>query len=382
VALQTTGQLAEAFAAAEEAAEAAMVCGSGAQQAAALSLRCCLAAWTGDTQAAGAAAAAAAERLPRPARGPLAVLAARALAEARLTMGDAHGCVAVATPMIAAQPDADGGPWAPVGWHEPGAWYELLTRAELAEGHLAAAARWAAAAADAARHPSVPGHTGLARLARAQAITPIDVRAGYELAVAACDALSAAGMVVDAARATLAAAVALAACGDTDQAFAEAGAAQSVFQSCGATSFARSAAALRRRIAARGARGSNHNGAAANRLRRSGSPGSRSPGNGSPGIESSGNGAPGNGSAGYGSPGYGAAGYSSAGNGAVPAQTLTRRQQQVAALLSQGMTNRRIAQQLHVTDKTVEMHLSNIFAKLGVSSRTEAAAALIRADRT
>jgi DNA-binding NarL/FixJ family response regulator len=31
-----------------------------------------------------------------------------------------------------------------------------------------------------------------------------------------------------------------------------------------------------------------------------------------------------------------------------------------------------------VTDKTVEMHLSNIFAKLGVSTRTETAAAVIR----
>jgi DNA-binding NarL/FixJ family response regulator len=31
-----------------------------------------------------------------------------------------------------------------------------------------------------------------------------------------------------------------------------------------------------------------------------------------------------------------------------------------------------------VTDKTIEMHLSNIFAKLGVSSRIETAAAVIR----
>jgi DNA-binding NarL/FixJ family response regulator len=34
-----------------------------------------------------------------------------------------------------------------------------------------------------------------------------------------------------------------------------------------------------------------------------------------------------------------------------------------------------------VTDKTIEMHLSNIFAKLRVSSRTEATAAIIRAGR-
>jgi len=35
-----------------------------------------------------------------------------------------------------------------------------------------------------------------------------------------------------------------------------------------------------------------------------------------------------------------------------------------------------------VTDKTIEMHLANIFAKLGVSTRTQAAATLIRAERT
>ncbi|WTY84591.1 helix-turn-helix transcriptional regulator [Micromonospora sp. NBC_01405] len=48
---------------------------------------------------------------------------------------------------------------------------------------------------------------------------------------------------------------------------------------------------------------------------------------------------------------------------------LTRREGQVAVLVSQGLTNRRVAQELFVTEKTVEMHLSNIFAKLGVSSR-------------
>jgi DNA-binding NarL/FixJ family response regulator len=61
---------------------------------------------------------------------------------------------------------------------------------------------------------------------------------------------------------------------------------------------------------------------------------------------------------------------------------LTRREQQVAFLVSHGLTNRGIAERLHVTDKTVEMHLSNIFAKLGVSTRTEAAAILIRAGKT
>jgi DNA-binding NarL/FixJ family response regulator len=52
--------------------------------------------------------------------------------------------------------------------------------------------------------------------------------------------------------------------------------------------------------------------------------------------------------------------------------TLTRREQQVASLVSQDLTNRRMAQRLHVTENTIEMHQSNIFAKLGVSTRAEA----------
>jgi DNA-binding NarL/FixJ family response regulator len=54
-------------------------------------------------------------------------------------------------------------------------------------------------------------------------------------------------------------------------------------------------------------------------------------------------------------------------------KALTRREQQVAALVSDGLTNRQIANQLFVTEKTVEMHLANIFIKLGVSSRVAVA---------
>ena len=54
---------------------------------------------------------------------------------------------------------------------------------------------------------------------------------------------------------------------------------------------------------------------------------------------------------------------------------LSDRERQVAELVSDGLTNRRIAQRLFVTVKTVEMHLSNIFAKLGASSRVEVAGA-------
>jgi predicted ATPase/DNA-binding CsgD family transcriptional regulator len=49
--------------------------------------------------------------------------------------------------------------------------------------------------------------------------------------------------------------------------------------------------------------------------------------------------------------------------------TLTQREQQVATLVCEGLTNRQIASRLFVTDKTVEMHLSKVFAKLNVANR-------------
>ncbi|MFC5684717.1 helix-turn-helix transcriptional regulator [Amycolatopsis mediterranei] len=48
---------------------------------------------------------------------------------------------------------------------------------------------------------------------------------------------------------------------------------------------------------------------------------------------------------------------------------LTDREQQVARLVGDGMTNREIAAALYVTEKTVEMHLSNVFGKLEVRNR-------------
>ena len=53
---------------------------------------------------------------------------------------------------------------------------------------------------------------------------------------------------------------------------------------------------------------------------------------------------------------------------------LTRREAEVLALVAAGRSNREIAASLVLSPKTVARHLSNIFAKLGVSSRTQAAA--------
>ena len=59
-----------------------------------------------------------------------------------------------------------------------------------------------------------------------------------------------------------------------------------------------------------------------------------------------------------------------------PAGELTPTEHRVAELAAQGLANKEIAQALVVTVSTVEFHLSNIYAKLGVRSRTQLAARL------
>lgn len=52
---------------------------------------------------------------------------------------------------------------------------------------------------------------------------------------------------------------------------------------------------------------------------------------------------------------------------------LTRRELEVLELLGKGLKNREIAEQLHISEKTVKNHVSNIFFKLHVNDRTQAA---------
>jgi DNA-binding NarL/FixJ family response regulator len=318
LALRAAGRLAEAAECADDAVDLAVRSGSDEQHAGALAMRCWVATWTGDLETALTAGAEAAEKAPETASGWWAAAAARMLAEARLATGDVAGCLALV--------DRAGGPSLPIAdaWSRIG-WYELLTRAELARGNAAAAAVWADRAQAAAANLGLEGRRGLALLARAQVEAAREPGAGLDAARAAAGSLTVAGMVLDSARARLVAAGELAARGDVPDATAELRTARLIADACGARALARQALSERRRLAARAPRSRETR-------RRAG------------------------------------------------LQALTDRERQVGALVSEGLSNREIATRLHVTDKTVEMHVSNVLAKLSVASRAAAAGLIARAE--
>ncbi|MBD0746776.1 LuxR C-terminal-related transcriptional regulator [Streptomyces sp. CBMA152] len=315
---QLSGRLHEAEAAAAEALELAVRSGAEEARSGALAVSCRIAVVTGDLDAALRAGAAATEYLPGGAGvgGWSGASVARALAEARLDAGDATGCLA-AVRTVGGVELAWADVWSRVDW------CELFTRASLAAGRDDVAERWADRAMAAARPLALPGRVGLALLARAQVLAHQRSDSAFRASVAAYDALTEAGLVIDANRARLTAAASLTARGDTRRAAAELATAHRTFTACGARSLARRASAERRRIAA-----------------------TRPP-------------------------------QEAARPGDLAA--LTRREGEVAALVSEGLTNRQIAQRLQVTEKTVQMHLSNAFGKLGVTSRAALASAVVRA---
>ena len=62
-----------------------------------------------------------------------------------------------------------------------------------------------------------------------------------------------------------------------------------------------------------------------------------------------------------------------------PLARLSAREREIATLIAQGATNRAIAETLVISERTVERHVANIFAKLDVGSRTRIAALAVEA---
>lgn len=231
-------------------------------------------------------------------------MALRMLAEARLLVGDQEGCMALAATI--------GGPnLEAADVCSRVAWYELLTRAELAAGRVDEAAKWAESATVAAVLLGQPGRTALAHLAEAQVLLAQDPEEALSSAQWAVTGLENAGMAMDALRARVVLGVALWHQNRLDDSARQLKLAQQAFEQLGATTLARMARTDRRRLAARAPRDKT--------------------------------------------------------------TCLTGRERQVANLVQEGLTNRQIARRLNIAEKTVEMHLSKVFAKLGVSSRAAVA---------
>ena len=59
---------------------------------------------------------------------------------------------------------------------------------------------------------------------------------------------------------------------------------------------------------------------------------------------------------------------------------LTDQELNVARLAREGLTNRDVGARLFISSRTVEYHLRKVFAKLGISSRSELRTALAELD--
>jgi len=65
--------------------------------------------------------------------------------------------------------------------------------------------------------------------------------------------------------------------------------------------------------------------------------------------------------------------------GSEPPQRLTPRERQVLDLIGHGLSNKRIAREPGISEKTVKNHVGRVLAKLGVTDRTQAALHAVRA---
>ncbi|MDQ4131631.1 MAG: LuxR C-terminal-related transcriptional regulator, partial [Actinomycetota bacterium] len=202
--------------------------------------------------------------------------------------------------------------------------FELLTRTELALGNLPAAEGWAAQAETSARAGGLALQACLAGRARAAAlIAHGNFDDAADVALAAASAGERVRSAVEAARARTLAGQALAHAGQRDRAVTELQRAETTLTECGAAGFAAQASAELRRLGRR---------PVASRPR----------------------------------------------VGVARPEALTEREREIAALVAGGRTNREIAAECYLSEKTVEAHLSRIFVKWGISSRAALAGLISR----
>lgn len=195
---------------------------------------------------------------------------------------------------------------------------EVLADVEAARGRPDESLAWADRA-EALLRPGLVANGGFAELARAHAVAASDPEKAAEHARTAAEVFTGTGLRIHAGRARLRAGTAYATAGQRAKARAELSDAADTLATCGARSLHAQAVREQRRL------------------------GVRVPG---------------------------ATGRSTGPHG------LSRREHEVAALVAGGYTNQQIAAKLFLSIRTVETHLSHIFAKLGVSSRVGVVSAL------
>jgi DNA-binding CsgD family transcriptional regulator len=199
---------------------------------------------------------------------------------------------------------------------------EELARVEAARGRPEEAAAWADRA-DHFAYPDLEVNLGLRRLARAHALSVPAPTTAAEHAREAAELLAVEGARIDAGRARLRAGVAEAEADNRRRARDELRAAAEIFAACGASGMRAQAIRMLRRLGVRIP-------VSGRRLRGAGLGG------------------------------------------------LSPRELEVAKLVAEGLTNLQIADRLVVSLRTVETHLTHIFAKLEVSSRVGVVSALAR----
>lgn len=59
-------------------------------------------------------------------------------------------------------------------------------------------------------------------------------------------------------------------------------------------------------------------------------------------------------------------------------ESLTQREKEVLRFIALGKSNKEIASDFHITEKTVKTHVSNLLGKLGMTARTQAAIFAVR----
>ncbi|WP_242608975.1 helix-turn-helix transcriptional regulator [Actinomadura formosensis] len=205
---------------------------------------------------------------------------------------------------------------------------EALACVRAAQENPADAANWADIA-EAIANPALTGDVGVARLARAHAMRAADPAGSAVVAAEAAGLLAKVGRRPEQGRAELAAGLAHAAAGDRSQARERLRAAAEIFESCGMR------------------------GLHAQTLREQRKIGVRVPATGPPAKGSRG------------------------GRKNLPFG-LSPREHEIALLVAEGLGNQQIAERLYLSVRTVETHLSRVFAKIGVSSRVGVATAMNR----